>query len=239
MFTNYIPEILLAIASITIAVFAFFLAKKNKQAKYNDEKNMATLESIRKSFETQMYGINDRLVMNEERWRDVNHLLLRDEYLANQSPLFKRTKITLSEFLKSNGIRENDLTIDQKLIFILTPFHSRYEKEYSVIQEVCSTIGFKAFRGDENYIKSDIFPEMLKLIVKANLIIANINGRNPNVLYELGIAQALDKPVILISSEPKDLPIDIKSKRFLIYKNSDELRNLLREELFNIVEKNE
>jgi len=166
-------------------------------------------------------------------------LLLRDEYLANESPLFKRSKINLSEFLKSNGIRENDLTIDQKLIFILTPFHERYDKEYSVIQEVCTTIGFKAYRGDENYIKSDIFPEMLKLIVKANLIIANINGRNPNVLYELGIAQALDKPVILISNEPKDLPIDIKSKRFLIYKNSDELRNLLREELFNILEKNE
>ena len=239
MLTNYITEILLGISSISIAVVAYFLARKSKQAKYNDELNRATLESIRKSFETQMYGINDRLVINEERWRDVNHLLLRDEYLQNESPIYARQQIRLSEFLNSNGIKENDLTIDQRLIFILTPFHDRYEKEYSIIKEVCSTSGFKAFRGDESYIKSDIFPEMLKLIVKANLIIANINGRNPNVLYELGIAQALDKPVILISSEPKDLPIDIKSKRFLIYKNSDELRDLLRQELFNILEKHE
>ncbi|MBW8201597.1 nucleoside 2-deoxyribosyltransferase [Flagellimonas abyssi] len=239
MISEYSSEILIVLVSILIGLVLYVLNRINKKGKYNEEIRRAEIESIRSSLETKMYGINDRLVMNEERWRDVNHLLLRDEYLVNESPLYKRSKINLSEFLRSNGIRENDLMIDQKLIFILTPFHERYEKEYSVIKEVCTTIGFKAYRGDENYIKSDIFPEMLKLIVKANLIIANINGRNPNVLYELGIAQALDKPVILISSEPKDLPIDIKSKRFLIYKSSDELRSLLRKELFNVIEKNE
>jgi hypothetical protein len=239
MFKDYISEILLAITSIAISIFAYVMAKKSKREKYNQEEHKSVLESIRKSLETEMYGINDRLVMNEERWRDVNHLLLRDEYTKNDSPLSNRTRIRLSEFLKSNGIRENDLKIDEKLVFILTPFHDRYEGEYSIIREVCSSMGYNAYRGDENYFKSDIFPEMLKLIVKANLIIANINGRNPNVLYELGIAQALDKPVILISKEPENLPIDIKSKRFLIYKNSDELRTLIREELFNIVDNNE
>lgn len=69
---------------------------------------------------------------------------------------------------------------------------------------------------------------MLKFIVKSNLIIANINGRNPNVLYELGIAQAFDKPVILISGEPENLPIDIKSKKFLIYKDYEELQEMIR-----------
>jgi len=240
MLTDYLSEILLGLVSVTISVVAFLFAKRSKKvAKYNEEQNKAILESIRKSLETQMYGINDRLVLNEERWRDVNHLLLRDEYLNNDTPIYNRSKIQLSEFLKSNGLRENDLKIDEKLIFILTPFHERYEGDYSVIREVCASTGFKAYRGDENYFKSDIFPEMLKLIVKANLIIANINGRNPNVLYELGIAQALDKPVILISKEPDNLPIDIKSKRFLIYKDNDELRELIRKELFNIIDKNE
>jgi len=239
MFTEYISILLLIIISLAISITAFFLFKKSKKAKFDKEENKVILESIRKSLETQMYGINDRLVLNEERWRDVNHLLLRDEYLNNDTPIYKRAQIQLSEFLKSNGLRKNDLNIDEKLIFILTPFHERYEGDYRIIREVCLSNGFKAFRGDENYFKSDIFPEMLKLIVKANLIIANINGRNPNVLYELGIAQALDKPVILISKEPENLPIDIKSKRFLIYKNNDELRKLIRTELFNIIDKNE
>ncbi|GAB5398977.1 MAG: hypothetical protein Aureis2KO_05620 [Aureisphaera sp.] len=239
MLNQYIPHIIIILLSLAIAIFVYILTLRSKRAKYDYEKNQAMLESIRRSLETQMYGINDRLVLNEERWRDVNHLLLRDEYLKNDSPLMNRSAIRLSQFLRSNGIQENDLLVDEQLIFILTPFHEKYLKDYQIIREVCSSIGFKAYRGDENYFKSDIFPEMLKLIVKANLIIANINGRNPNVLYELGIAQALDKPVILISKEPEKLPIDIKSKRFLIYKDDDELRELVREELFNIVERNE
>ena len=48
-----------------------------------------------------------------------------------------------------------------------------------VIREVCTNKGFKCVRGDETYFKGDIFSQMLKLIVKSNLIIANINGRKP------------------------------------------------------------
>ena len=123
------------------------------------------------------------------------------------------------------------------MIFILTPFHDKFREDYEVIKDVCSQNGFKAFRGDENYFKSDIFPEMLKLIVKSSLIIANINGRNPNVLYELGIAQALDKPVLLVSQKPKDLPIDIKSKKFLIYTSYTDLQEKIRKELLNLHQK--
>lgn len=71
------------------------------------------------------------------------------------------------------------------------------------------------------------------------MIIANINGRNPNVLYELGITQALDKPVILISREPEKLPIDIKSKRFLIYRDYKVLQEMIRQELINLTTTNE
>ena len=76
---------------------------------------------------------------------------------------------------------------------------------------------------------------MLKYIVQARIIIANINGRNPNVLYELGVAQALDKSVILVSKEPKDLPIDIQSQRFLIYSDSTSLADSLKTELQKLI----
>ncbi len=161
---------------------------------------------------------------------------MRKEYIGNNSPISKDTKIYYTEFLKANGLTQNDLTIGDRLIFILTPFHDRYMEDFTIIREVCTSAGFKCFRGDENYFKGDIFPEMLKLIVKSKLSIANVNGRNPNVLYELGIAQALDKAVILISPEPEklQLPVDIKSKRFLIYNSYTELQERLRIELLNI-----
>lgn len=236
---NNITIIITAIISISISIIAFLLNSKLKNSRYDKESNIALLESIRNSLEEKMYGINDRLTQSEERWRDVNHLLLRDEYLENKSLLVPRNKTHYSRFLRENGIEQNDLIIDNKLIFVLTPFHDKYYEDFRVIKDICSQNGFKCLRGDENYFKSDIFPEMLKLIVKSSLIIANINGRNANVLYELGIAQALDKPVLLISKEPENLPVDIKSKRFLIYSSYSDLQEKIRKELFKIAEINE
>lgn len=230
-----ISMLLIALVSVIIAAITFLFYYRLKKSKYDSEQNKAVLESIRNSIEKQIYILNDRLILNEERWRDVNHLLLRNEYIGNNTPISNSRQTYFSDFLKANGITQNDLLIDNRLVFILTPFHDNYSEDYKVIREACAQSGFNAYRGDENYIKGDIFPEMLKIIVKANLIIANVNGRNPNVLYELGIAQALDKPVILISSEPDKLPIDIKSKRFLVYRNYSELHEMIRKELQNLL----
>lgn len=233
-------NILIIIAiTILVGLVAYLLMTTRKKAVYDSKNQKALLEEVRESFEKQIYTLNDRLIQSEERWRDVNHLLIRNEYHAKTSPISNSRETYYSDFLKSNGITQQDLIIDKRLIFILTPFHDYYAEDYKIIREECSKNGFNAYRGDEQYISGDIFPEMLKLIVKSNLVIANINGRNPNVLYELGIAQALDKPVILISREPEKLPIDIKSKRFLIYRDYTELQEMIRKELQNILKINE
>ncbi|WP_319503475.1 hypothetical protein [uncultured Draconibacterium sp.] len=239
MESQYITILFAVITSGLITLVAFLLYKNLKKSRYDKEENKALLESIRKSLENKMYGINERLVINEERWRDVNHLLIRNEYKESATPISNSRKVHYSNFLESNGIKENDLLIDERLIFILTPFNETFYEDYRVIKDVCTSAGYKCKRGDEDYFKGDIFPEMLRLIVKSNLIIANINGRNSNVMYELGIAQALDKPVLLISREPENLPIDIKSKRFLIYKTYPELQNQIRAELINLGTNNE
>ena len=217
--------------SLLAAMVAYLLISNRKKAKYDASNHTAILEEVRDSFEKQIYILNDRLVQNEERWRDVNHLLIRKEYLENNVPFNYQKKIYYSEFLKANGILENDLIVNNRMIFVLAPFNNEFYNEFIVIKEVCSNLGFNCLRGDEKQFKGDIFPEMLRYIVQAKVIIANINGRNPNVLYELGVAQSLDKNVILVSKEPKELPIDIQSQRFLIYSNYENLSNLLKTEL--------
>lgn len=223
--------IITAIASISISVVAFLLYLNLRKGRYDKENNKAILESIRESLEQKMYSLNDRMVQNEERWRDVNHLLLTKKYLESERSIRESRKIYYSEFLKANGISENELNIDNRLVFVLTPFNDTFYDEFMIIRDTCEDVGFKCFRGDEKEFKGDIFPEMLRYIASARIVIANINGRNPNVLYELGVAQAMDKSVILISKEPKDLPIDIQSQRFLIYSDSDSLRESLKVEL--------
>jgi hypothetical protein len=220
--------------SLVVTLLAYLLVMSRKKSGYDKTQKEAILGEARSSLESQIYSLNKRLIQSEERWKDVNHLLLTKGYLENDSPILTSKKTFYSEFLKANGISENDLTIDNRLVFVLTPFHSEYAADYLAIRDVCTSMGFNCKRGDESYFKSDIFPQMLKLIIKANLIIANLNGRNPNVLYELGIAQALDKAVILVSQHFEDLPVDIKSKRFLIYSTRPELQQMLRTMLFDL-----
>ncbi len=234
MLVNINTIIIVIAISMVVTILAYIIYIYQKKSSYDQANHKAILEEVRNSFEKQMYLLNDRLMKNEERWRDVNHLLLRKEYLDDK-PIVLNKKVILNDFLISNGITTNDLILDKELIFVLTPFNSAFIKEYDVIRNICAEVGFKCVRGDETYFSSDIFPEMLKQIVKANLIIANLNGRNPNVLYELGIAQALDKSVILISKNPENLPIDIKSKRFLVYNDLSELDLHLKNELIKIL----
>ena len=53
----------------------------------------------------------------------------------------------------------------------------------------------------------------------ANIIIADITNRNPNVFYELGIAHTLGKKIILLTQNIKDIPFDLNRYRFICYEN--------------------
>jgi hypothetical protein len=236
---DYISILLTVLTSTVITTIAFLLYNNLRRSRYDQEKSRAILEDIRFSLEKQMYSINDKMMQNEERWRDINHLFLRKEYKDDyfSFDFNNNRRVQLNDFLKSNGITEKDLIVERRTVFVLTPFHPEFEDDYFVIKRTCDEVGLTCIRGDESYFASDIFSQMLRLIVSSNLVIANLNGRNPNVLYELGIAQALDKPVILISRKPEELPIDIKSKRFLIYRDLDELRVALKNELIKALTK--
>lgn len=231
MTIDNIITLIIAILSTGLGVLAFILVTRKKRGYYDQEHQKVILDETRNYFEKQIYAMNDRLIQSEERWKDVNHLLLRKEYLDKDNLNFETRKTSYTQFLKSNGILENDMIVDSRLIFVLTPFNNKYYNEFKTIQVTCEAMGFRCIRGDEEQFKGDIFPEMLKYMVRAKIIIANINGRNPNVLYELGVAQALDKNVILVAKEPKDLPIDIQSQKFLIYSDSNDLANSLKIEI--------
>lgn len=66
-------------------------------------------------------------------------------------------------------------------------------------------------RGDEQVLTVPILDKINEYIKKADVIIADCTGQNPNVFYELGIAHAHDKKVILITSEDVNVtPTDIR-----------------------------
>jgi nucleoside 2-deoxyribosyltransferase len=51
-------------------------------------------------------------------------------------------------------------------------------------------------------------------------VIAEITPVNRNVFYELGYAQALGKPTVLLAERGKQLPFDVSGYRLLMYDNT-------------------
>lgn len=62
---------------------------------------------------------------------------------------------------------------------------------------------------------------MWRGINAAKVLVAELTSRNPNVFYELGLAHALRKPVVLISSNEDDVPFDLQHIRVIYYSVSD------------------
>ncbi|MEP6697900.1 MAG: hypothetical protein ABJA34_13630 [Pseudonocardiales bacterium] len=55
----------------------------------------------------------------------------------------------------------------------------------------------------------------------AKILVAELTTKNPNVFYELGLAHALEKPVVLVSSNQEDVPFDLRHIRVVLYDQAD------------------
>src|SRR5207249_315738 len=54
-------------------------------------------------------------------------------------------------------------------------------------------------------------------IEKSKVLLADLTDKNPNVFYELGLAHAARKPVVLSAARVDDVPFDLRHLRVIIY----------------------
>ncbi len=65
-------------------------------------------------------------------------------------------------------------------------------------------------------------------VTRADFVVADLTGMNPNVLYEIGYAHAWGKHVIfLVRSDTRHVPTDLSGHQFLIYNDETDLKNKL------------
>jgi hypothetical protein len=62
-----------------------------------------------------------------------------------------------------------------------------------------------------------IMEQIKTAIHQSRLCIADVTGNNPNVLYEIGLAQGIKKPLIFLAQEGSTFPFDIAYHRFTLY----------------------
>jgi hypothetical protein len=102
--------------------------------------------------------------------------------------------------------------------FVLMPFSEDFDDIYNYgIKESCKAAGTYCERVDEQIYQNTILERIYTQIAKADLIIADMTGRNPNVFYEVGFAHALNKPTILLTQNTDDIPFDLKNYPHIIY----------------------
>ena len=97
------------------------------------------------------------------------------------------------------------------------PFDQEFDEVYQVIRETVEKHSYACIRADERYLVGPIMDDVHDQIGSADLIVADLTGRKPNVFYEVGYAAALGKPVIQIAQTSSDLPFDIQHLRTFAY----------------------
>jgi nucleoside 2-deoxyribosyltransferase len=129
-------------------------------------------------------------------------------------------------------------TTPRLFCFVLMPFDETFADVYKIgIRESCEAAGAYCERVDEQIFNERILDRIYNQIAKADLIIADMTGRNPNVFYEVGYAHALGKTTILLTSKTDDIPFDLKHFSHIVYGNSlSELRTQLTKRVKWVVE---
>ena len=103
-------------------------------------------------------------------------------------------------------------------VFVLMPFDDKFNSVFSgFLEKVLQGRKFEVIRADNIESQRSIMRDVIEGIVGCDLIVADLTGSNPNVYYELGIAHALEKPVIHLTQDLEEVPFDLQSYRLIEY----------------------
>jgi hypothetical protein len=135
-----------------------------------------------------------------------------------------------AEFFKTSEIKSK-----AGYCFVLMPFA---EGLNDIFQAVRATLqsppwNFECKRADDFFGGGHILGDILQGIGEAQVLIADLTDRNPNVFYELGIAHVVRKAedIILLTQNMASVPFDLQSFRCIQYSQGTEGSRKLQEDL--------
>jgi hypothetical protein len=118
--------------------------------------------------------------------------------------------------------------------FVISPIGSEHsdvrahaDDLYShVIKPAAKRCGVVPHRADESTEPGRITEQMFRDILMSDFCIALLTGHNPNVFYEVAVAQAAEKPVIFLGADDEDMPFDVKDLRSVRYPRAAQRSNV-------------
>jgi hypothetical protein len=105
---------------------------------------------------------------------------------------------------------------------VLTPFKEPFDTYFlSIVKPAVNAAKLEAIRGDSLFRPSPIMADVWQMIQDAKVLISDLTEKNANVFYELGLAHALGKPVVLLADNLGDVPFDLQPLRVIIYDKNE------------------
>ena len=86
-----------------------------------------------------------------------------------------------------------------------------------IIRPAMEACGIEAFRSDHMREPGKISDQMFGAILNYDLCVAVLTGHNPNVFYEMAIAQCAARPLIILIEKGQEIPFDIRDLRCVSY----------------------
>ena len=129
--------------------------------------------------------------------------------------------------------QQSQTTRPKPFVFVLMPLDPDFDDIYKFgIKGAAAEVGAYAERVDEQAFTEGILERIYNQISKADVIVADMTDRNPNVFYEVGYAHALGKIVLLLTQRADDIPFDLKHRQHIVYSGKiDTLRQQLSPKL--------
>ncbi|MFI8487402.1 hypothetical protein [Streptomyces rubrogriseus] len=113
--------------------------------------------------------------------------------------------------------------IGNKFAPVGDPGRQAYEDSLQVFEEViqaaCQQVGIEPVRADQIAVAGEITEQVFRHLVEDDVVIADVSGGNPNVMYELGLRHTTGKLTIQIG-EFGQLPFDVNTIRTIQFSRS-------------------
>lgn len=112
---------------------------------------------------------------------------------------------------------------EAEVCFIIMPYGGPFDRYYEKIYApAVMDAGLRPKRADSIFASGAILTDVWQFTKSAKLLLADMTGHNPNVFYELGLAHAIAKPVVLVAPSIEDVPFDLRGLRVITYDKDNE-----------------
>lgn len=117
-----------------------------------------------------------------------------------------------------------------KRAYVIMPFKGELTDVYYLgIRPPLEQGDYVVELADDIQFMDGVLVNVREAIEEADLIVVEITDPDPNIYYEIGLAQSLNKRIILITQSVENLPLDFREMSYVVYEKTDDLREKLAE----------